>query len=122
MDGTQTITIEVDSEVADFYNSATTENRRKLSAILNLKLREAARPKRSAIDIMDEISHQAESNGLTPEILATLTSFSPYELENEAISNVESTESTEGILKRKHGILMVGGQLEEGFESISIYS
>jgi hypothetical protein len=73
MDGMQTITIEVDSEVADFYNSATIENRQKLSAILNLKLREAARPKQSAIDIMDEISHQAESNGLTPEILATLT-------------------------------------------------
>jgi hypothetical protein len=122
MDGTQKITIEVDKEVADFYNFATTENRKKLSVILNLKLREAARPKRNAIDIMDEISHQAESNGLTPEILATLTPSSPCELENEAISDVESTESTEGILKRKHGILMIGGQFEEGFESISIYS
>jgi hypothetical protein len=72
MDGTQTITIEVDKEVADFYNSATSQNRQKLSAILNLKLRDAARPRRSVIDIMDEMSQQAESNGLTPEILATL--------------------------------------------------
>jgi hypothetical protein len=72
MDGTQTITIEVDKEVADFYNSATSQSRQKLSAILNLKLRDAARPRRSVIDIMDEMSQQAESNGLTPEILATL--------------------------------------------------
>jgi hypothetical protein len=72
MDGTQTITIEVDSEVADFYNSLTTEDRQKLSAILNLKLREAALLKRSTIDIMDEMSQQAESNDLTPEILAVL--------------------------------------------------
>jgi hypothetical protein len=72
MDGTQTITIEVDKEVADFYNSATLQGRQKLNAILNLKLRDAARPKRSVIDIMDEMSQQAESNGLTPEILATL--------------------------------------------------
>jgi hypothetical protein len=78
MDGMQTITIEVDSEVANFYNSATTENRQKLSAILNLKLREAARPKRSAIDIMDEISQQAESNDLTPEILAVLLVENDY--------------------------------------------
>jgi hypothetical protein len=48
------------------------QNRQKLSALLNLKLRDVVRPRRSVIEIMDEISQQAEANGLTSEILATL--------------------------------------------------
>ena len=72
MDGMQTITIEVDAEVAEFYHSASVQNRQKLSALLNLKLRDVVRPKRSVTEIMDEMSQQAEANGLTPEILATL--------------------------------------------------
>ena len=72
MDGMQTITIEVDAEVAEFYHSASVQNRQKLSALLNLKLRDVVRPKRSVIEIMDEMSQQAEVNGLTPEILAML--------------------------------------------------
>jgi hypothetical protein len=72
MDGMQTITIEVDAEVAAFYHSASSQSQQKLNALLNLKLRDVARPRRNVIDIMDEISDQAEANGLTPEILATL--------------------------------------------------
>ena len=72
MDGMQTITIEVDAEVAEFYHAASVQNRQKLSALLNLRLRNAVRPRRNIIDIMDEMSRQAETNGLTPEILATL--------------------------------------------------
>ena len=72
MDGMQTITIEVDAEVAEFYHSASSQSRQKLSALLNLKLRDVARPRRNVIDIMNEMSQQAEANGLTPEILATL--------------------------------------------------
>ena len=72
MDGMQTITIEVDAEVAEFYHSASSQSRQKLSALLNLKLRDVARPRRNVIDIMNEMSEQAETNGLTPEILATL--------------------------------------------------
>jgi hypothetical protein len=72
MDGMQTITIEVDPEVAEFDNAASSQSRQKLSAILNLKLRDAARPSRSTIEIMDEMSQQAESNGLTPAMLSTL--------------------------------------------------
>jgi hypothetical protein len=72
MNGMQTITIAVDAEVAEFYQAASVQGRQKLSALLNLKLREAVRPRRRAIEIMDEISQQAEANGLTPDILATL--------------------------------------------------
>jgi hypothetical protein len=45
MDGMQTITIEVDPEVAEFDNAASSQSRQKLSAIVNLKLRNAARPR-----------------------------------------------------------------------------
>lgn len=72
MDEMQTITIEVDAEVAEFYHAASVQNRQKLSALLNLRLRNSVRPRRNVIDIMDEMSRQAETNGLTPEILATL--------------------------------------------------
>ena len=72
MNGMQTITIEVDTEVAEFYRAASVQNRQKLSALLNLKLRDAARPRRNVIEIMDEISQQAKANGLTPEIFVTL--------------------------------------------------
>ena len=72
MDGMQMITIAVDADVAEFYHAASVQNRQKLSALLNLKLRDVARPRRNVIDIMDEMSQQAEANGLTPEILATL--------------------------------------------------
>ncbi len=72
MNGMQTITIEVDAEVAEFYRAASVQSQQKLSTLLNLKLRDAVRPRRSVIEIMDEMSQQAEANGLTPEILATL--------------------------------------------------
>ena len=72
MNGMQTITIEVDAEVAEFYHATSMQNRQKLSVLLNLKLRDVVRPRRNVIDVMDEMSQQAEANGLTPEILATL--------------------------------------------------
>jgi bifunctional DNA-binding transcriptional regulator/antitoxin component of YhaV-PrlF toxin-antitoxin module len=47
-----------------------------------------------------------------------LTPLSQQELENEAALDIEPTKPSKGILKRKNGILMIGGQLEEGFTDI----
>lgn len=78
---TRTITISVDAEVAQAYESASTERQRKLDAILNLKLREltrqghsrsAASQKTSLEEIMDDISDKAQARDLTPEILKTI--------------------------------------------------
>lgn len=68
-----TISIEVDPETARAYSDATEEQRRKLRLLLKLHLRElTAYSTRSLSAIMDEMGHNAEARGLTPEILETL--------------------------------------------------
>ena len=78
---TRTITISVDAEVAQAYESASIDRQRKLDAILNLKLREVTRNKRrrgaacrqtSLEEVMDDISDKAQARGLTPEILESI--------------------------------------------------
>lgn len=66
------ITIRVDSEVADFYRSASEAERRKLDLLVSLRLREAAVDGKSLAEIMDEISSIAQQRGLTPEILQSI--------------------------------------------------
>jgi hypothetical protein len=71
---TQSITIRVSPEAARVYNAATAEQRRKLEALLSLKLTEVARGTRSLKEIMNEMSHKAQMRGLTPEVLESLLS------------------------------------------------
>jgi hypothetical protein len=63
------ITIEVDARVAQSYNSASSEMRRKLNALLSLKLSEVLRSDRSLEEIMDVMGRNAQERGLTEEIL-----------------------------------------------------
>ncbi len=69
---TRTITISVDAEVAQAYESASIDRQRKLDAILNLKLREVTRKGRPLEEVMDDISDKAQARGLTPEILESI--------------------------------------------------
>ncbi len=69
---TEEITLTVDSEVAQAYNSASPQERRKLELLVNLSLREATSNKRSLQEIMLEISENARARGLTPEILQSI--------------------------------------------------
>ena len=66
---TKTITIRVSAEAARAYEGAPAEERRKMDALLSLKLREVTRKKRPLEEIMSEISRNAQQRGLTPEIL-----------------------------------------------------
>ena len=66
------ITVSVDSDVADFYRSASDTERRKLDLLVSLRLREAAVDGKSLVEIMDEISSNAQQRGLTPEILQSI--------------------------------------------------
>ena len=66
------ITLNVDSEVARAYNSASPEEKRKLDLLVNLSLREATSSERSLQEVMLEISEKARSRGLTPEILQSI--------------------------------------------------
>ena len=67
---TATISIPVDPEAARVFTQASPQEQRKLALLLNLRLRELTlEPARSLKGILDEIGVQAETRGLTPEIL-----------------------------------------------------
>ena len=66
------ITIKVDAEAARAFKSASVEDRRKLEALISIRLREVTRTRESLKAIMNEISQKAEESGLTPEILKAM--------------------------------------------------
>jgi hypothetical protein len=69
---TESITIRVDSEAAKAFRSSTPEKKLKLEILINLKLLEFAREQPDLKEIMQEISKNAQTRGLTPEILERL--------------------------------------------------
>ena len=71
-DTTETITVTVDSEVAEKYRSASKSERLKLDWLLSLHLRNLMGPRRPLEETMQELSRQAQENGLTPEILQSI--------------------------------------------------
>ena len=66
------ITVSVDPDVADVYRSASDDEHRKLDLLANLRLRAATESRTSLRDVMAEISRDAQSRGLTPEILQSI--------------------------------------------------
>jgi chorismate mutase len=70
--------IEVSSEVAEAYRSATETERLQIATRIGLMLRSATGSRQEAIDrlkqTMDEIGNEAAANGLTPEILESILS------------------------------------------------
>ena len=68
----QEITIRVDPDAAAVYLSASQEERRKLDAILSLRLSETVGEGRPLEEIIRDASQEAGANGLTPEILHEL--------------------------------------------------
>ncbi len=69
---TQEITIRVTPEAALVYRTASEEDRRKLDLLLSLQLIETSQPTRSLRQLMKEASEEAQTHGLTPEILAEI--------------------------------------------------
>lgn len=68
-----TITIPLDPQTAQLYNSAPPEEKHKMQALLGLWLRELARgEQRSLQQILDEAGSKAQARGLTPEMLESL--------------------------------------------------
>jgi hypothetical protein len=65
----QEITIHVTPDAAATYLAASDGDRRKLDALLSLRLSEAAEGKRSLRDVIQDASQEAQAKGLTPEIL-----------------------------------------------------
>jgi hypothetical protein len=69
---TKTITIRVSAELADMFESASESERRKLEALMALKLEDATRSQRNLLDVMTDISNNAQATGVTPEILDSI--------------------------------------------------
>lgn len=68
-----TITIPLDPQTAQTYNSASVEEKRKMQALLSLWLRElAGSDQRSLEQTLDEAGRKAQARGLTPEMLESL--------------------------------------------------
>ena len=69
---TEVITLEVDSEAARAFKSASAEEREKLQAWLGIWLKEYAKSSPSLKEAMDEMGRAALERGLTPEILESI--------------------------------------------------
>ena len=69
---TEEITIRVEAGAAQAYRSAVPEARRKMELLFNLWLKEAATTPLTLSEVMDRASQEAQSKGLTPELLAEL--------------------------------------------------
>jgi hypothetical protein len=65
----QEITIRVEPTAAAIYLGASEQDRRKLDALLSLRLTEASRQSRPLKEVIRDASREAQSKGLTPEIL-----------------------------------------------------
>jgi hypothetical protein len=70
---TETITLELDSEAARVFKSASTEEREKLKLLLGVWLKEYARADAPSLkEAMDDLGRSAQSRGLTPEALESI--------------------------------------------------
>ncbi len=68
-----TIRIPVDPALAQVYNTASTEDQRKMQALVALWLREFDATGQVPLNVlMDAISDNAQARGLTPELLESL--------------------------------------------------
>ena len=70
---TDITSIQVEPDIANAYNAASQEDRKKIQLLMGLWLRElSTQPNMSLTEVMDMISDRAQSRGLTPEILESI--------------------------------------------------
>ncbi len=69
---TETITLEIDSEAARLFDSASAEDREKLKVLLGVWLKEYVRADATLKEVMNELGRSAQERGLTPEILESI--------------------------------------------------
>jgi hypothetical protein len=68
-----TITIPLDPQTANAYDSAAPEEKRKIQALLSLWVRELAAGQYPSLqEVLDEVGRKAKARGLTPEVLDSL--------------------------------------------------
>lgn len=68
-----TITIPLDPQTARAYESASPQEKRKIQALLSLRLRELASGQYPSLQqVLDDVGRKVQARGLTPEILDSL--------------------------------------------------
>jgi hypothetical protein len=68
-----TITIPMDPQTAQMYNSAPPQEKRRIQVLLSLWLRELAAGDYPPLQhVLDEVGRKAKARGLTPEMLDSL--------------------------------------------------
>lgn len=70
---TETTSIQVEPDIANAYNAASQEDRKKIQLLMGRWLRElSTQPYMSLSEVMDMISDRAQARGLTREILESI--------------------------------------------------
>jgi len=70
---TETVNLQLDSEAARVFKTATPEEQKKMEVLLSLWLKEISATERLSLkEVMDDIGRTAQERGLTPEILESL--------------------------------------------------
>lgn len=69
---TKEITIRVTPDAAEIYETASKQEKRKLDALLSIRLSESTNTQRPLEEIMNEASQEAKQRGLTEDKLNTL--------------------------------------------------
>jgi hypothetical protein len=65
----------VDNELARSFFQVSADEKRQLNFLLNLRLKELMlNSNRPLMEIMDEMGHYSETQGMTPDLLASLLS------------------------------------------------
>jgi hypothetical protein len=68
-----TITIPLDPQTAQLYESAAPDDKRKILALVSLWLRELAAGEYPSLQqVLDDVGRKAKDRGLTPEMLDSL--------------------------------------------------
>ena len=69
------ITVQIDPEAAKAYNSASPELKQKIRILFSAWIKEVTSNDKSALtQLMDKISKNAQTRGITPEILEKILS------------------------------------------------
>jgi hypothetical protein len=78
------LTLKVDDRIADAYNSATDLGKAKMNELANALLAEVVRKNQAGelFKIIDKISEEASTKGLTPEKLGELMGWNDETLVN----------------------------------------
>ena len=76
----QEITIRVAPDAAAVYLAATEQDRRKLDAMLSLRLSQANLQTRPLRDVIRDASGEAQAKGLTPELLREVLDDKPCDI------------------------------------------